>query len=171
MKECRCRWRLWDLNCSCLEIGHFQGIQKPLDWGKSRIRVVDHWLEDYHTRSVCGRSRRRGHFVQTALPETSEATRPKWRRSVDAIRPGVRLLARHSLADNIRAFPFFPFSFSRATPMPIPVFPISFCPRPRAGRILFPVAPTTDSMECRYNIADAEDWREAKRLMEARVRS
>jgi integrase len=29
----------------------------------------------------------------------------------------------------------------------------------------------TDSMERRYNIADAEDLREAKRLMESRVRA
>jgi hypothetical protein len=60
-------WGLGILNCSCLEIRHFQEIEEPLDRCVLRISAVCHSPEDYHTRNVCGRSRRRGHFVQTVL--------------------------------------------------------------------------------------------------------
>jgi len=33
-------------NCSCLEIGHFQGTKESLVHCQSRIRTVDHWHDD-----------------------------------------------------------------------------------------------------------------------------
>jgi hypothetical protein len=67
LKEWRGGFRLWDLQCNQPEIRHFQATQDSLDRPASRINAVNHWFEDYHTRSVRGRSRRQGHFVQTGF--------------------------------------------------------------------------------------------------------
>src|SRR5215472_11218293 len=67
---------LWNLNWSWLKIRLLRKSRLLLSGGRTRLDRVTHWPEDYHTRSVCGRSRRRGHFVQTALPETT-AARPR----------------------------------------------------------------------------------------------
>src|SRR5215472_15087491 len=80
---------LWNLNWSWLKIRLLRKSRLLLSGGRTRLDRVTHWPEDYHTRSVCGRSRRRGHFVQTQLPciEGRDAAGPRGRFATCPITP------------------------------------------------------------------------------------
>ena len=53
--------QLWDLNCSYLEIGHFQGIEKLLDRCNSQVSAIYHSPEDTGPRGVDGSARPAGY--------------------------------------------------------------------------------------------------------------